>query len=127
MLNVYSGECRFCEVGIPVNETDMSGKEIHTGDIVQLYQGSYVGTHLEEWMPTSGLTVVVIRAYQSFSDGTHQLHVGPHKPFTMGIASVGVQGQGDASEWKVSIVKKYYDVVDGEHWKEFGFNYREEE
>ena len=41
----------------------------------------------------------------------------------MGIKDVDLSTE----DWRVEIVKKYTDVIDGEHWKEFGFNYKDVE
>ena len=98
----------------------MHGNELFTGDIVQLWHGNYVDTDLEEWLPSSGLTAIVAKQYQSYSDGSVDILDDGAKPFTMGIANVGVQG----GEWKLSLVKSHKDLVEGERFPSFGFNFR---
>ena len=118
-MKIFSGSYCFCEVGIPTGEIDMHGKALFTGDIVQLWHGNYVGTDLEEWLPSSGLTAIVAEGHQGGIE-EHSLD-DVSSPFTMGIVSVGVQGDG----WKVSIVKSHKDIIDGERFPSFGFNYRQ--
>ena len=119
-MKVFSGSCCLCDVGIPTGELDMHGNELFTGDIVQLWHGNYVDTDLEEWLPSSGLTAIVAKQYQSYSDGSVDILDDGAKPLTMGIANVGVQG----GEWKLSLVKSHKDLVEGERFPSFGFNFR---
>ena len=98
----------------------MHGKELFSGDIVQLWHGNYIGTDLEEWMPSDGLTAIVGNQYQSYSDGTIATITDKPDLFTMGIATCGVQNK----EWKVSLVKSHKDVVAGEKFIAFGLNFR---
>ncbi|UXH58362.1 hypothetical protein [Pseudomonas aeruginosa] len=120
-LRVFSGKCCLCDVGIPVGATSTYGDpiEIHTGDIVIIWHANYLGTYFETWIPTDGLTAVVSRDYQSFSDGTVQVLDTVSEAFAMGIKGCGFRHP----EWRVQVVKKYSDVIPGEHWPEFGFSY----
>ncbi|HCW1009308.1 TPA: hypothetical protein OW416_005594 [Pseudomonas aeruginosa] len=120
-LRVFSGKCCLCDVGIPVGATSTYGDpiEIHTGDIVIVWRGGYLGTDLETWTPTDGLTVVVSDDYQSFSDGTIQLLDTEGGAFAMGIKDCGFLHP----EWRVQVVKKYSDVIPGERWPHYGFSY----
>ena len=119
-MKIYSGSCCFCDVGIPTGETDIHGDELFSGDIVLLWHGNYIGEECEEWMPSGGLTAIVGRQYTSRWDGTIEENPGPLRLFTMGIADCGVQNE----EWKVSLVKSHRDIVPGERFIDFGFNYR---
>ena len=119
-MKIYSGSCCLCNVGIPTGETDMHGNELFSGDIVQLWHGNYIGTDVEEWFPSSGLTAIVGNQYRSYTDGTIETLTVKPELFTMGIASVGIQGD----EWKVSLVKSHKDIIIGERFPTFGFNYR---
>jgi hypothetical protein len=121
-MRIYSGTCCMCDVGIPTGEFDMKGRELFTGDIVQLWHGDYIGTDFEEWMPSDGLTAIVSNQYQSYTDGTVVLIDSEAKPFTMGIFSIGVSGE----DWRVSLVKSHTDIVVGERFAAYGFNYRDE-
>lgn len=120
-LRVFSGKCCLCDVGIPVGATSTYGDqiEIHTGDIVIVWHGDYLGTGLETWMPVGSLTAVVSSDYQSFSDGTIQLLDTAEEAFAMGIKNCGFLHP----EWRVQVVKKYSDVIPGEHWPQYGFSY----
>lgn len=121
IIKVWSGNCCLCDVGIPVNAKSTWGDpiELHTGDIIILWRGDYLGTDLEQWMPCSDLTVVVADQYQSFSDGSISILSKNPEPFPMGIKKCGF----DSPEWKIQVVKKYSDVVDGEHWPAYGFSF----
>lgn len=123
-MKVFSGRCCFCDVGRPTGNQDMHGNELFTGDIVQLWNGHFIGTELEEWFPCSGLTAIVAEQYQSYAraygEVDHVLVDDDAKPFTMGIKSIGVQG----GDWKVSLVKSHKDIVEGERFISYGFSFR---
>lgn len=120
-LRVFSGKCCLCDVGIPVQAQSTWGDpvEIHTGDIVIVWHGDYLGTDLETWTPSGGLTAVVSDDYQSFSDGTIKPLDTEEEAFAMGIKDCGFLHP----EWRVQVVKKYLDVIPGEHWPQYGFSY----
>jgi hypothetical protein len=109
-----------CDVGIPANQKDMHGNDLYSGDIVQLWHGNYIGTDMEEWLPSSGLTVIVGNQYKSYTDGTIELITNNPTLFTMGIASCGVQNE----EWAVTLIKSHKDIINGERFLSFGINYR---
>ena len=119
-LKVHSGESCLCDIGIEVNAADQSGRMLHTGDIVLVWHGTHIDTYVEFWSSSCGLTVVVANQYQSYSNGDVKLRSNTPEPFVMGIKDCGFH---DPS-WRIQLVKKFHDVVDGEHWKEFGFSYR---
>jgi hypothetical protein len=89
---------------------DIRGKELFTGDIVLTFTESYSVDYL---------TAVVSDQFASYSDGTHIEHKS-HSPFVMGIKNVNL----DEGEWMILKVKDWSDCIDGEHWKEYGFNYK---
>lgn len=120
MLAIYSENYCMCDIGRKTGEVDMHGQELFTGDIVQLWHGNYIGTDREEWMPSDGLTAIVANQYISYSDGVVKLLDKNAKPFTMGISAVGISDR----EWHVSLVKSHSEVVEGERFKAYGFNYR---
>ena len=109
-------------VGYPTGKLDMNGEDLFVGDVVQLWHGNYIGTNLEEWMPSDGLTAIVSDKYQSYSDGTHKIINENQTPFTMGIKSIGVKGE----DWDVKLVKSHKDIVNGERIKSFGFHWVKE-
>ena len=107
-LHVFSGaNYDFGEVGIATGAEDAFGKPLATGDIVLLGHRQYVGTDAETLTYDNVLSVVVTAQ----EDG---------KPFVMGIKDCGFT----SPEWQVLLVKKFSDVVVGEHWTDWGFNYR---
>lgn len=118
-MKVFSGNCCLCDVGMPVGAQDESGNELHTGDIVIINHGDYIGTELERWSRIGGLTVVVSDQYKSFSDGTVE-EIAEPKPFVMGIKDCGF----NHPEWRIELVKKFSDVIDGEHWPAYRFSYK---
>jgi len=121
VMKVFSGTCCQCDVGRPTGEKDMYGKELFTGDLVILLHGNYVGTDLETWFPSGGLHFITANQYQSYSNGVIKIRDKDAKPFTMGIADVGVQG----GEWKVILAKSHKDVIEGERYPEcFGLEFK---
>ena len=104
---MFSGDFEFGEIGIDTGAKDASGNPLATGDIVMLGHRCYVGTDAETLTYDALLTVVVANP----EDG---------KPFVMGIKDCGFT----SPEWQIQLVKKFSDVVDGEHWAAYGFNYR---
>lgn len=110
---VYSGKCRQCEIGIPTGHVDIHGKELFTGDILLTFTDDYT---------PSNLTVMVSDQYESYSDGTHK-ETGNTDPYPMGIKRIWIDPEEDRSKWTVLKVKHWGDVVEGEHWSAYGFNY----
>ena len=120
-MRIYSGSCCFCDVGLPTGETDERGNELFSGDIVQLWHGNYIGEDYEEWLPVGGLTAIVGKQYTTYSNAPMERNEGPTRLFTMGIADCGIQSE----EWKVTLVKSHRDIIPGERFIDYGFNYRE--
>ena len=116
-MYVYSGECRLCDVGPPIGANDCTGKPLFTGDIVLTYteENNLGATYV------AGLTAVVSDQYQSFSDGTFTERKNPEF-YVMGIKNVPLH---DSGEWRVQRVKSYIDAIVGEHWREYGFSFKE--
>lgn len=120
VMKIFSGSCCICDVGIPTGEVDINGNDLYTGDIVQLWHGNFLGTDVEEWLPSSGVTAIVADQYQSYSNGKIELLDESPKPFTMGIKQHGVQ----SGEWKLTLIKSHKDIISGERYISFGFNYK---
>ena len=125
-MRVFSGNCCMCDVGLPTGKTDMHGKELFTGDVVQLWVGHFVGTEFEEFYPNSGLTVVTADQYETTATSnldeqfTHKMINEDAEPFTMGIQSHGVC----SDKFKVVLVKNHKDLVSGEKFESFGINFK---
>ena len=122
-MRIFSGRCCKGDVGEPTGQVDMHDNPLFVGDIVQLWHGEYIGTDMEQWYPTSGLTAIVNDRYVSHSDGSHVLENKDCMPYTMGIKSVGVHGD----EWKVSLVKSHKDIIPGERIVDYGLNWQGDE
>lgn len=120
-LKIWSGKSCLCDIGIAVaaNSTWGDPIQIHTGDIVIIWHGNYMGSDLESWTPNSDLTAVVANQYQSFSDGSIKLLDMTPTAYVMGIKDCGF----DDREWRVQVVKKFSDVIDGERWPAYRFSY----
>jgi len=108
-MYVYSGDFRKCECGLSTGKRDINGHGLRTGDIVLIFT--------EDYSP-SGLTVMVCDQFENYSDGTHIKH-DPNVYYAMGIKNGG-------PKWEILKVKNWGEVVNGEHWRDFGFNYRYE-
>ncbi len=109
-MNVYSGECEHGLCGTKTDLVDNKGDALRVGDIVML---SYQASELSSWH--HGLSVVV--------EGRPNLTGNAPIPdaFVMGICSVNINTN---TRWVVTRVKKWEEVLDGENWSAYGFNYR---
>ena len=110
-LHVFSGECEQGKCGLKSNIIDDNGNELRVGDIVALATKDHNGINCFH-----GISVVV--------DDRPGL-VGREKkgdPFVMGLFSIDFNSD---TTWLIQRVKKYEDVVIGEHWTNYGFNYKE--
>ena len=114
---VYSGDCKLGKIGEPTALKDFTGKDLFVGDIV-------ITSVIDEWgiCTNNGLTVVVSDEYNNKLVSEENWGSGH---FVMGIKTVDFMGK-DSQKWIVAKVKSFEDVVVGEHWKDYGFNYRAE-
>lgn len=124
-MYVYSGEVRSGLCGTPTGFKDMYDKPLSVGDIVVNFT---IANGVFESL--GGMTVVVSDKYKSYTDGTHTEKDGQEEFYVMGIKTAW-PATDDAEEldwrkkrWAVLKVKDHADVVDGEHWRDFGFNYK---
>ena len=109
-MKVYSGEmCCLGECGTKTKLLDTKGIELEVGDIVVVFNVTANGS----FRHYPSLSVVVL-SEEHYDD----------KPFIMGIRMVNLNDL--ANEWQVTRVKRWQDVVDGENWIEYGFNYRKD-
>jgi hypothetical protein len=116
---VYSGKCRLCECGKETGIYDTNGRKLFTGDIVTIFTED--GDGLVEQM-ADHLTVVVDEGFKSYTDDQHVPQDSPGNPYIVGIKDIIHPDK----IWRVIRVKEQADVVHGEHWRDFGFSYREE-
>jgi hypothetical protein len=114
-LEIFSGQVSMGLCGEPVGFTDMGGKPLHVGDVVLTFTASPHGAPEEPYMQhwPEGMTAVVDRGEKFGAVSRY---------FVMGIASVPMD---DPGEWRVLKVKSFDEVVPGEHWRSYGFSYRE--
>lgn len=122
LMYIYSGDCRFCETGIQTPYRDDKGRRLFTGDIVLVFTDDY---------GPENLTVMVRNDFTSYQGGRHEQNEDVGNPFAMGIADCKPVNKdsetifvSDDTIWHVRKLKDHKDVVDGEHWRDFGFNYR---
>ena len=122
-MKVYSGKCYKGECGTPTAMTDVMGKPLRVGDIVLSFHEYHPSK--EGFPPTAcdHLTVVVDGRFVSYSDGSIESVDG--SCFVMGLKGVCEDCVPDSDKWSVMLLKPWEDVVDGEHWAAFGFNYKE--
>lgn len=107
-MYIYSGNYRMGTVGTKTDIKDIDDNNLSIGDIVILFRENY---------SPNDLTVIVDDSFISYSDGTHVKRDGKHTSFAMGIKNA------EPGTWMIRKVKSYKDVVDGEHWKNYGFRY----
>jgi len=111
---VLSGECKLGKIGEPTALKDFTGKDLFVGDIV-------ITSVIDEWgiCTNNGLTVVVSDEYNNKLVSEDNWGNGH---FVMGIKTVDFMGK-DSEKWIVTKVKSFEDVIAGEKWKDYGFNY----
>jgi hypothetical protein len=115
-LFVYSGQVRLCEVGIPTNRFDESGKEFFTGDIVIIYTVQDCdGGFIDHF---AGLTCVVCDQFgESLGRAT------PKDFYIMGIAEA-FKNPLTSPKWRWDVVKRHDLIVEGEVLSDYGFSFR---
>ena len=119
-MYIYSGQCRLGVCGEKTGLKDFTGKELFVGDIVISSVIDKMGI-----CDNYGLSAVVSDRWTSYSDGTHKEKESEVEYFVMGIKSIDFMGK-DSEEWIVKKLKDWSDCVNGEHWTDYGFSYRED-
>jgi len=117
-IYVYSGNCRQGDVGEATPLKDIGDNRLFIGDIVIVSNVDKFGI-----CDNVGLSVVCSDKYTSYNDGTHLVKDGKIDYFIMGIKNVDFMG-ADSDKWVVKLVKSHKDVISGEKWENFGFNYQ---
>ncbi len=111
-MRVYSGKCEHGLCGVETDLLDARGVSLRVGDIVVTASKDQFGI-----MNFGGLTVVLHDRPSLYTGG------GEKQFFVMGIRNVDIN---TADDWYVLRVKKWEDVLPGEHWTDYGFNYHAE-
>lgn len=117
-MYVYSGTYREGICGETTPLKDMTGKDLFVGDIVMVSVIDKMGI-----CDNTGLTVVVSDRFTSYSNGTHVVKEGDICYFVMGIKTIDFMDK-DSDKWIVKRVKSFKDVIGGEKWTDYGFNYQ---
>lgn len=112
---VYSGECKLGKVGDPTALKDFAQQDLFVGDIV-------ITSTIDKYgiCYNNGLSVVVSDEYNN--ELVAKENWG-NSHFVMGIKDVDFMGK-DSETWIVKRVKSFKDVIVGENWSDYGFNYR---
>lgn len=118
-LHVYSGKCYLGECGTPTNLKTYCDQDLFVGDIVNLVYNDSLGVNY-----CHGLSVVVTDRYTTYTDGSES-DSGEDSFYVMGIKTNCDEGEvNKETGFQIIKVKDWADVIDGEHWKEYGFNYK---
>lgn len=117
-MYIYSRKCRQGDCGEKTPLKDSMGKPLFVGDIVIL---SSIKDNNEITL-TNYLTAIVSDKYTSYSNGEHKTKEDDVEYYVMGIRDVGYV-DNDNKDWRVDKLKSYDEIVEGEHWKSYGFNY----
>lgn len=107
-LGIFSGKCLLGICGTPTELKDTWGKELFVGDIIAVVSENY---------RSDTMTVVAQHGYTTFTNGEIKIEKDL-RPFPMGWLNT------NPDEVSFLRLKKWSDCIDGEHWTEFGFNYR---
>ena len=118
---VYSGVCRQGTLGMETSLKDFTGEMLYVGDIV-------ITSTIDEFgiCSNNDLTVVVSNEFRSVNKGNGTEYIpneGQIEHFVMGIKSIDFMNT-DSKKWIVKRLKSFKDVVNGEKWTAFGFNYK---
>lgn len=139
MMFIYSGQVRECEVGLPTPFVDAREQPVFTGDIVAMYWEDSDGVWKTDII--DHFTVALASNFHCYVGQRPVRKDEPETPFIMGYKSMIPRKEPESEETAlvdkrgggmpdgichIVKVKSFEDVVSGEHWKEFGFNYREE-
>lgn len=117
---VYSGKCRMGNCGEVTPLIDNFDNPLFVGDIVIISTINETGI-----CENYGLTVVVSDRYQTFNNNTYFVErEGNVEYFVMGIKDVNFMSVD--TKWIVKKLKSFEDVIDKEHWKDYGFNYKKD-
>ena len=115
-MYVYSGDVRLCKVGADTEFRDLHNNLLRTGDIVVSW--------CRDGHTVTGLSVVVRDEFNCYF-GQEPIPLDePGEPFVMGLKTANITEPDTEGFWQVMRVKRAEDVIDGEHWKDYGFSFR---
>jgi len=123
-MYVYCGECRQGTVGMQTDLVDVNGDPLYVGDMIvpcSIVNGDLASTLI--------LTAVVSDEFHTFvttGGKEHRRKKGKIKFYIMGLEHASFN-EKDKNGWRILRFKKHHEVVDGEKWRQFGFNYKLEE
>lgn len=127
MLGIFSGNYLLGICGTETELYDYKNEKLFIGDIVLVQYNEYnLGSH------SAYMSVIVGDKYETYTDSTI-IEKDMSNDFVMGIKESSVTKKDLAHEneegelmsgWVIEKIKSYEDVIDGEHWKDFGFNYK---
>ena len=109
-MKIYSGQYEIGQCGLPTNLIDYHNEPLFVGDIIVMATVDSFGD-----AGFHGLSVIV-EDKPEVCGRTEDLG-----PFVMGLRSIDTN---TSKEWLIKKVKSWEDCVDGEHWKDYGFNYQ---
>lgn len=107
-LSLYSGECHMGDCGDRAHFNDWRGKPLHVGDIVMVFTVRQSGNDFD-YLPNYPTAIV------QDDDGI----------WVMGLKGISLRDPDfDGNRWRVMKIKGYEEVISGERWEAYGFNYR---
>lgn len=112
---VLSGAVRRGDVGEPTPLIDMTGDKLFVGDIVVSASIDSLGVSY-----IHGLSVVCSDRWTSYSSGSH-VPKDEYSHFIMGLKNIDFTKHNE--RWFIKRVKSFADVLPGERWPDYGFNY----
>lgn len=117
-IHILSGKHRMGTIGQKTDMVDGFNKPLYVGDIV-------ISVHTDYgYKNPQSLTVIVSDEWTSYSDGTHESKKRNVSYFAMGIKDSDIISYDSEEDgWTLVKVKSYKDVVSGEKWKDFEFNF----
>lgn len=125
MLGVFSGDCLIGKVGEPTIFKDFIGEDLFIGDIILCFHYDYNLGCTSYYM-----TVLCSNDYINYSNGVvvQKPDNEIEEPFILGIKEGNMAIENEEGEllsgWILQKIKDHRDIVDGEHWKGYGINYR---
>ena len=125
MIGIFSGNYLIGKVGEPTQFKDYKGEDLFIGDIVLCFYNEHNIGFTSHYM-----TVICNNDFISYSNGiiVQKNKEDIESAFVMGIKDGDMAKENEDGEllsgWVLQKIKDYKDIVEGEHWKCFGINYK---